>query len=121
MNKQNELLIPQGNDFFAEIELTDENGEPYLIDEGDKIIFGVKADTGNDDEFIFKKELTAADEINGKYPFTLDAESMDIQTGRYNYGVSVYTKDGKLLSAVSCCDFNVTRAVVRKGSVGYDH
>ena len=122
MNKQNELLIPQGNDFFAEIELTDENGEPYLISEGDKIIFGVKSKPENNDEdFIFKAELTSANEINGKYPFSFDAESMDIQTGRYNYGVSVYTKDGKLLSAISCCDFNVARAVVRKGSVGYDY
>ena len=121
MNKQNELLVPQGNDFFAEIELTDENGEPYFIGEGDKIIFGVKADTGNDDEFIFKKELTAADEINGKYPFTFDAESMDISAGRYYYGVSVKTKDGKLLCAVSSREFNIDKAIVRKGNIDNDY
>lgn len=118
----NDLNIVRGNDFFAEIELTDENGEPYTIDESDKIIFGVKAKPENNDEdFIFKKELTAADEINGKYPFSFDAESMDIPAGSYWYGVSVHTGDGKLLSAVSCCEFNVTRSVVRKGNIDNDY
>ena len=118
----NDLSIARGNDFFAEIELTDENGKPYLIGEGDKIIFGVKSKPENNDEdFIFKAELTSANEINGKYPFSFNAESMDIPAGTYWYGVSVYTKDGKLLSAVRCCEFNIEKAVVRKGNIDNDY
>ena len=117
----NELSIAQGNDFFAEIELVDENGKPYIIAGGDKIIFGVKAKPENSAKFIFKKELTSADEINGKYPFTFDAESMDISAGRYYYGVSVKTKDGKLLCAVSSREFNIDKAIVRKGNIDNDY
>ena len=120
----NELNISQGNDFFADIELIDENGEPYLIGEGDKIIFAVKSAVENEDDedaFVFKKELTSADEIDGKYPIDFPADKMDISPGRYWYGVSIYTKDGKLLSAVRRCEFNILGAVVRKGNIDNDY
>ena len=59
------------------LRLVDMKRNTYLLAEGDKLIFGVRASLGNDKETgvapadIIRKELTVDDEIGKKYYFSL--------------------------------------------------
>lgn len=91
-----------------------EDGQPYLLQQGDVIRFGVKSAAESNNYIIFKT-LTMADEENGKYPLTLTPEDTNIPAKRYFYDASLELADG------SCCDieeldrFTVKFSVTRKG------
>ncbi|MBQ8135019.1 MAG: hypothetical protein IJ192_11535 [Clostridia bacterium] len=113
----NELDAARGNTFFAEIEMTDENGNVCLLESGEKLIIGIKVNPEENGGYIVIKELTEADEINGKYPFMLTADEIDIDSKRYWFGASVLLNDGILQPVVKCKEFYITPAVIRKGGL----
>lgn len=63
-------------------------GEPYTLETGEVLRFGVKR-RPEDAECIFTKEITEADE-DGCYPFTISpSDTLELDFGRYWYDVGL--------------------------------
>ena len=95
------------------ISVEDVDGEPYTLESGDKIRFGVRNVSGGNK--LIYKELTSEDEIDGEYPLTLTPENTNITPNRYLYDVSLQLSSGELYDIVSADYFIVKDSVTYKG------
>ena len=107
------LELYQGNSVYITVLLTDENDNPYQLETGDKLIFGVKRNK-NSSSFVIKKTLTSADELNGQYTFSFTPEDMSISPCRYYYDVGLQFSDGGFKTVVHPSRFRVVGTVSRK-------
>lgn len=87
--------------------------QPYILQAGDKIRFGVKPSFGGN--YVILKKLTSADEINGRYPFVLTAEDTNIPAQRYYYDCSIELSDGFVFDISTPDYFIVKDSVTHKG------
>ena len=100
------------NAFGVRIESSD--GEPYMLQSGEKIIFGVKLNTENSDYDIVKT-VTVADYTDGAYNINLAPEdTAGLNFGRYYYDVGVQTADGDYYMIIPCSEFNVLENVTER-------
>lgn len=94
------LKVYRGTTFDGSIRLTDISGKPFLISQGDQIIFGVKKklipdiDTNKDPEDVLTKILTCEDEFMGEYPFKFTPDETKLPKDKYYYYVAVRFVDG---------------------------
>lgn len=95
------------------ISVEDADGEPYTLESGDKIRFGVRNVSGGSK--LIYKELTSADEVDGTYPLELIPEDTNITPGRYLYDISIQLADGSLYDILPVDYFMVKDAVTFKG------
>lgn len=80
-----------------ELYITAQNdGEPYIVTESEKIIFGVKLTQNSD--YAIKKELTAADydETLHKYKVVLSSDDTDVTPGRYYFDAVLVDTNGEM-------------------------
>lgn len=107
------LHVYRGNTFDCSISLVDRKRNPYFLAEGDKLIFGVKANlkvdpkTNTEPEDIIRRELTIDNEIAGRYHFRLTPEETRLPTERYYYYVAIELADGDCYQIAPYSDFNV--------------
>ena len=107
------LELYQGNSVYITVLLTDENDNPYQLETGDKLIFGVKRNK-NSSSFVIKKILTSADELDGQYTFSFTPEDMNISPCRYYYDVGLQFSDGGFKTVVHPSRFKVIATVTGK-------
>ena len=108
------LSIYQGSTLNLTITIEGADEQPYLLQTGDKMRFGVKY-IENGGSYLIYKELTSSDEVDGEYPLTLTPENTNIAVGRYLYDVSLQTSDGDLYDIVPADYFIVKDSVTFKG------
>lgn len=87
------IIIGRGTTLYRTLFLYDTENTPYLLQADEKIIFGVKKDP-TQSEYVIKKELTNADEVEGGYPLVISAEETNITAGEYVYDIGVELQDG---------------------------
>ena len=107
------LTTQKGRTLSVVISVEDADGEPYTLESGDKIRFGVRNVSGGSK--LIYKELTSEDEVDEEYPLTLTPENTNIAVGRYLYDVSLQTSDGDLYDIVPADYFIVKDSVTFKG------
>ena len=107
------ITTRQGGTLYLIINLTDIDNNPYTLESGDKIRFGVRNISGG--EKMIYKELTSSDEVDGEYPLELTPEDTDISPRRYYYDVSLQLADGSLYDIFPVDYFMVKDAVTFKG------
>lgn len=107
------ITVQKGRTLSVVISVDDADGEPYTLESGDKIRFGVRNVSGGNK--LIYKELTSSDEVDGEYPLTLTPENTNIAVGRYLYDVSLQTSDGDLYDIVPADYFIVKDSVTFKG------
>lgn len=107
------ITIQKGRTVDLVIAVEDVDGEPYTLESGDKIRFGVRNVSGGNK--LIYKELTSSDEVDGEYPLTLTPENTNIAVGRYLYDVSLQLSSGELYDIVSANYFIVKDSVTFKG------
>lgn len=107
------LTVQRGRTKYLTISVRVYDNEPYILQTGDVIRFGVKPQFGSN--YVILKKLTSADEINGKYPLVLTPEDMDIPARRYFYDVSLELADGSCHPIMESEYFIVTESVTMKG------
>lgn len=107
------LTTQKGRTLSVVISVEDADGEPYTLESGDKIRFGVRNVSGGNK--LIYKELTSEDEIDGEYPLTLTPENTNITPNRYLYDVSLQLSSGELYDIVSADYFIVKDSVTFKG------
>lgn len=107
------ITTQKGRTISLVISVDDADNEPYTLESGDKIRFGVRNVSGGNK--LIYKELTSSDEVDGKYPLELTPEDTAIAPGRYLYDVSLQTSDGDLYDIVPADYFIVKDSVTFKG------
>lgn len=107
------ITTQKGRTISLVISVDDADNEPYTLESGDKIRFGVRNVSGGNK--LIYKELTSSDEVDGEYPLTLTPENTNIAVGRYLYDVSLQTSDGDLYDIVPADYFIVKDSVTFKG------
>lgn len=107
------LTIQKGRTIPMVISVEDADDEPYTLESGEKIRFGVRNVSGGSK--LIYKELTSADEVDGTYPLELTPEDTNIAVGRYLYDVSLQLSSGELYDIVSADYFIVKDSVTFKG------
>lgn len=107
------ITTRKGGTLSITISIGDVDDDPYTLESGDKIRFGVRNVSGGNK--LIYKELTSSDEVDGEYPLTLTPENTNIDVGRYLYDVSLQTSDGDLYDIVPADYFIVKDSVTFKG------
>ena len=107
------IEIYQGRTLYRTIRIK-ADGQPYTLQSGEKILFGVKRGKWSGEYLIFKT-LTSNDEIGGGYPLVLTPEDTDILTGYHKYDVGVALSDGSYHDIQSNDDFIVRSVTTHKG------
>ncbi len=113
------LKVYRGTTFDCSISLMDRKRNTYLLSEGDKLIFGVKAtlkvdtETNKEPEDIIRKELTIDDEIARKYHFKLNPMETRLPNKHYYYYVAIEMADGDYyqIAPYSCFDVSLPIAL----------
>lgn len=86
-NSKHTLTAIRGTTTEFSVTITDANGNPYTLESGDVVRFGVKAEAG-DDAYLIKKEVTEG--TDGVVIFTLAPEdTIGLEPGWYKYDVGL--------------------------------
>ena len=109
------LAIVRGTTKTMSISVTDESGSAYTLGDYEVLRFGVKKSPG-DDVYLFSKEISSSDLVDGAYAFTInpgDTDSLDF--GCYYYDVGLQSGNA-YFNIIECSefrlDYNITRMEV---------
>ncbi len=109
-----DLNIIRGTTNILRIIIEDTDRNPYTLSSTDKIIFGVKSNTENDDYVIYKT-LTSGDIADGNCDVCiLPEDTADLPFAKYFFDVGLQTADGGYYMLIPCSCFNVCKAVTQK-------
>lgn len=111
------MTIAKGETVYLSIKIFNKNTEqPYILKEGEKLIFGIKKGK-SDTNYTIKKQLTNDDEIEGVYPVILSDTDTNIEEGRYYYDVGLKTTDDYFVRPFNNRIVYVTNGITYKGDV----
>ena len=110
---KNVICAAQNRIFSIAVQILDDD-EPYKLQSGERIVFGVKKHPANS-EYIISKELTSSnyDTETNVYITTLSSGEMNIDAGIYYYDVALRYPSGELEKVIGCNEFRVEDSVVR--------
>lgn len=100
----NSIQIIRGTTNTFGITITDANGDPYTLQEGEALLFGVKK-RAKDEDYTFKKNAVAGE--NGAYSVKVepsDTEGLDF--GRYFYDVGLQSGTD-FFNVIPCSPFDI--------------
>ena len=83
--KGNEIHLTQGDSAYLNVEITNDDGTPYAIKEGDSLTITVKATNGTK---IFSKTVQAYESI-----IIQPNDTSDAGVGRYKYDIQLNTEN----------------------------
>lgn len=107
-----EIKMVRGTSRTFEISVTDADGNPYTLQEGEKIIFGVKKQT-TDEELVLCKVVEEC--TDGVCRVELDPEdTANLAVGKYQYDVGLQTGVDYYI-VVELSIFNLTANVTKWG------
>lgn len=93
------IEIVRGTTNMIHIDVLDANGNPYTLQSGEKLIFGVKRNVTDEDEILVKTASVAED---GGYVVNIAPnDTEDLKCGKYVYDVGLQSGD---------CFYNVIKA-----------
>lgn len=96
-----------------EVALKDPDGNAVQMQEGEKLIFGVKSNKNNA-EYDLKKIITMDSLVDGAYVVRLDPEdTIDLPFGNYYYDVGFQTEDAYYM-VVECSPFILSSNITQK-------
>lgn len=107
------IVIYQGRTIYQTIKII-ANGQPYTLQNNEKILFGVKRHKTSNEYMIFKV-LTINDEYDNGYTLILTETDTNIPNGYYIYDIGVELSDGSYQDIQPTDDFVVKKSVTQKG------
>ncbi len=100
----NDIELTRGDTLHLEIEITNQDGEKYELNIGDKLEFTLKRNTTTE-EIIFKKQLSSNQ-------FTIShEETKKMNYGTYVYDVQLTQENGDVTTIIKPSKFKVTEEV----------
>lgn len=114
IDKYNNITITQGNS--AEIDITplDEDGKPYELQEGDKVIFKVESCRKE----IIRRVLTAEDwdsEQDGLIMVLNPEDTVNLPCKEYTFDCLYIFADGSAKTFIPAAMFKVVKAIAKVG------
>lgn len=114
IDKYNNITITQGNS--AEIDITplDEEGKPYELQEGDKVIFKVESCRKE----IIRRVLTAEDwdsEQDGLIMVLNPEDTVNLPCKEYTFDCLYIFADGSAKTFIDAAMFKVVKAIAKVG------
>ena len=114
IDRANNITITQGN--TAEIDITplDEEGKPYELQEGDKVIFKVESCRKE----IIRRVLTAEDwdsEQGGLIMVLNPEDTVNLPCKEYTFDCLYIFADGSAKTFINAAMFKVVRAIAKVG------
>lgn len=114
IDKYNNITITQGNS--AEIDITplDEEGKPYELQEGDKVIFKVESCRKE----IIRRVLTAEDwdsEQNGLIMVLNPEDTVNLPCKEYTFDCLYFFADGSAKTFIDAAMFKIVKAIAKVG------
>ena len=110
------IAITRGRTVPIELTVTDENGSPYAVASGEKILFGIKKDPDRDAAPIFVKSAAAGDDP-GTYLVTIHPDdTLNLAPGRYYYDAGLET-GGDYFEIIPPSAFLLRANVTAKGDI----
>lgn len=107
------MTVPRGASVTYNLTFADPEGKPYVLADGELVLFGVKK-YRDDDEYVLFKTLTHTDRHNGVYPLKFCPEdTQHLACREYFYGVGVQSGED-YYPGKTCCPFEVTPNVPQK-------
>lgn len=97
----NKIVIPQSNNGLINFEII-EDGEPYTLVEGDRVVFSVKK-YYFDDAFLIQKTITDQIEIT--------TEDASLPVGDYVYDIKFFGADGRTETILGPEVFTIEKVV----------
>lgn len=105
------ITIRRGTTNAFVVVLTDEEGNPYVISDGDTVIFGVKRSI-REKGYLFSKSITEYDKANGGYVISLVPEdTQELEFRDYVYDVGLQKSTGEFYIVCPCDTFTIADAV----------
>lgn len=109
------LEIVRGTTKNLFITITDNSGEYYTLQNGDKIIFGIKSHYTNSNYDIYKIADISNKQGENNYLISLSpADTINLEAGRYYYDVGLQTADGDYYMIIECDICCIKPAVTQK-------
>lgn len=106
--KKTTITLTRGDTFKAEISITDKDGNPYEIQEGDSVRFAMKRNYDDPDtEVLIVKEIPTDTLI-----LQLDPEdTKDLEFGSYVYDIQLTNAAGEIDTFITKAQLNLTEEV----------
>lgn len=107
------ISIVRGTTNVFQIAVQDSSGSPYLLGEGETLIFGVKPKAG-DVDYSIHKVLTSDNLLNDAYLVRINPEDTeDLSYGRYCYDVGLQ-RGTDYYMVLPCSDFNIEHNITER-------
>lgn len=104
--KKNIISVTKGDSLWTKLSLADSDGNQYIPDPGDVIIFSLKTSTSDSENPIVQKQISP-----DTLELRLDPEDTDINVGDYWYDIEVTLTNGFRDTVVGPCKFKITNQV----------
>lgn len=104
--KKNIISVTKGDSLWTQLSLADSDGNEYVPDPGDVIIFSLKGSTDDSETPILQKHISPE-----TLELRLDPEDTDIEIGDYWYDIEVTLTNGFRDTVVGPCKFKITHQV----------
>ena len=101
--KGNDIHLTKGDSAYLNVEITNDDGTPYAIKEGDSLTITVKATNGTK---IFSKTVKAYESIIIEPNDTADAG-----IGRYKYDIQLNTANNEVFTIIPVSSFFIEEGV----------
>lgn len=108
------LEITRGTTMTFLLTIQNDDGTTYILNDDEKLIFGVKLDPEKGD-YLIKKIITAENAQGQAYLISLKPEdTQDMEFKDYRYDIGLQTAEGDYYMLVACSQFVVNKAVTAK-------
>ena len=98
IKSNNDIHLTQGDSAYLNVEITNDDGTPYAIKEGDTLTMTVKATNGTK---IFSKTVQAYESI-----IIEPQDTINVGVGRYKYDIQLNTEN-QVYTIISVSSFFV--------------
>lgn len=108
------MKIIRGTSVSLMVQIRDEEGMLYELQEGDKLIFGVKQNPNNK-SYSLKKTADSTAKTDDGYIINLAPEdTANLPFGKYVFDVGLQTAEGNFYMVVECDSLIIDTAVTSK-------
>ena len=106
--KKTAITLTRGDTFKAQISITDKDGNPYEIQEGDSVRFAMKKNYSDPDtEVLIVKDIPTDTLILTLLP----ADTKDLAFGTYVYDIQLTTAAGEIDTFITKASLTLTEEV----------
>ena len=100
----NDISITRGDTLNLEIKLTDQNGDDYVLQEGDELVFTLKKD-------VYTQEILLQKNISRNRLTITHIETQTMKYGKYVYDVQLTQSNGDVTTVIKPSKFIITEEV----------